>query len=107
MAKLIKERAGNRYIENSKEWQIGNRFKLTVYLGEKLCSFFIDDNTNKIHSLKLTPKIGEDLGLFEEPQIKLFPSIDTCSIAVPAERHDEIFKLIENYLLNLERIEKT
>lgn len=106
MAKLIREQAANQYFSESKYWLIGNRFELMISMGKDRCSFFIEDKKKQIHSLQLTPKVGKDLGLFEEPDIKLSPSIDTCSISVPRSRHDEIFKLIENYLLELVRSQK-
>ena len=102
MAKLISEKAANHYYEASKEWLIGDRFELTVFHGKEKCSFFIYDRTKTIHSLKLVPQLGKDLGLLDEPDIKLSPSIDTFSISVPNSRHDEVFKLIEIYLLGLD-----
>lgn len=102
MAKLINEKPANEYFEESKEWLVGSRFIVTVYYNNLNCSIFIDDKSNLLKSLALTPKLGKDLGLFDEPDVKLSPSIDTCSITVPSHKYGHIFKLIENYLIMLE-----
>lgn len=102
MAKLIKKKIGDKYYGDYKDWLIGNRFQLSVYLDNVHCSFFVTDQKSKINSLELIPRLGKELGLFEEPDIALLPSIDTCGIVVPILRHDEIFNKIEKYLLDLE-----
>lgn len=97
----------NRYSSNIETWLINNRFKIMVYDDDDLngrCTFFLVDETHKIHSLKLIPMVGKNLKLFEQPEIKLTPSIDTCGIGAPQLRRDEIFKLIENYLLNPDNV---
>ena len=106
MAQLINEKPANDYFEESKEWLVGNRFIVTVYYGTLNYSIFIDDKNHYFKSLELLPKIGQELGLFDERDIKLTPSIDTCSITVPRIKYDHIFKLIENYLILLERNNK-
>jgi hypothetical protein len=102
MGKLIREEPAGKFSSECKYWLIGNRFELVIYMEKDFCTFFVDDMSHEIHSLKLTPKMGEDLRLFENLDVKMIPSIDTCGIVTPRSRYEEIFTLIENYLLKLE-----
>jgi hypothetical protein len=101
MKKLIRTRASNTFYGEREYWLINDRFELIIESDSLYCTFFIDDKMDKISCLELIPRIVKDLDLFKDADVVLMPGIDSCAISTSKKsRRDEIFKLIENYLLN-------
>lgn len=101
MVKLLNEKNDDAFYGDNKELLIADRFMLTIFFEDEYCTFFIDDKLSKYNSLELTQKIAKSIGLGEDPDVELTPSIDTCGISVPKSQCDEILKLIKTYLLNI------
>lgn len=97
----MRTRVSNEFYGDREYWLINDRFELVIENGKSYCTFIFSDKLRKIHDLELVPRIGRDLGLLKDGDIKLTPGADTCVISISNKsRRDEIFKLIENYLLN-------
>lgn len=104
MAGLIQEKPADKYYGSSQDWLFGKDFEITIFSGNENYTFFIEDRRKKLNILDFIPKILKDLELDNNPEISVAPSIDTCGIKVFKSKREEFFKLLESYLLMIEKM---
>ena len=104
MARLIQEKAADKYYGSSQDWLFGKDFEVTIFSGNESYTFFIEDRKRKLDTLDFIPKLLKDLELDNDPEISVAPSIDTCGIKVSKSKREEFFKLLESYLLTIEKM---
>ena len=101
MATLIEERPADKFQSPQQCWLIGKDFELLIFLGNPIETFFIRDRKGILNPLELIPKIFKELKLDQDPDFEIAPSIDTCGFYVTKKKREELFKLLENYLLSI------
>ncbi len=101
MAKLIStDTLHNGFVER-KHWFINHKFDLLVEGGNYWTDFYIlNKKNNKQTFVELIQEISRKLDLYNDNEVRLLPKKDKCGISILNYRADEMFKQIENYLVD-------
>ncbi len=103
MARLIKEKPDDGFQGSRQVWLIGNDFEITVFTGKITDSFFIHDRKMKLNALDFIPRFIREAEFPADYDVSIQSSIDTCGINVAKKKREELFKLLENYFLLIEK----